>query len=55
MLGRKDRKKILAHLSIISSQVGEKSKKVTENEQINEFWGKENDTLSGNAKDLRRK
>lgn len=55
MIGRKDREKILVHLSIISSQWGEKSKKGAENKQINKFWGKENDTLSGNAKDSGRK
>jgi len=51
MIGRKDRKKTVVHLSVISSQMGEKSKKVTENKQINKFWGKENETLSRNAKD----
>ena len=51
MIGRKDRKKTVVHLSVISSQMGEKSKKVTENKQINKFWGKKNETLSRNAKD----
>ena len=40
-VGRRDIKTILVHLSVISSQKREKSKKVTENKQINKLGEKE--------------